>query len=110
MATLASRLKAERKRLGLTQSQLAAFGGVTSNAQLHYENGDRIPRGDYLAALSGCNVDLLYLVTGKKTPIEISGLSGAEDKIIVALRTLNEREHNAIMVIMLYLSSPRMSR
>ncbi|MEB0149042.1 helix-turn-helix transcriptional regulator [Pseudomonas sp. CCC2.2] len=110
MPTLAFRLKLERKRLGFTQSQLAVAGGVTTNAQLHYENGDRIPRGDYLAALAGSNIDLLYVVTGNRTPIQASGLSEVEDEVIAALRMLGEKEFDVIMVIMSRLSIPRMSR
>ncbi|MGV8861064.1 MAG: helix-turn-helix domain-containing protein [Pseudomonas sp.] len=106
MPTLASRLRSERKRLGLTQSQLADLGGVEANAQAHYEKGFRIPRADYLAALAGYGLDLLYVVTGNKTPIETVALSEMEYTGLMAFRMLGEKEQNAIIVIMLALTPP----
>ena len=59
------RLREERKRLGLTQSQLAEHGGVSLSSQKLYEKG-RSPACAYLAVLDGIGVDVLYVLTGRR--------------------------------------------
>jgi transcriptional regulator with XRE-family HTH domain len=64
---LGNRLKAERKRLGLSQEALGARGGVATNAQGNYEGDKRTPDANYLAGVSAAGVDVLYVLTGQKT-------------------------------------------
>ncbi|MCS3468693.1 transcriptional regulator with XRE-family HTH domain [Pseudomonas sp. JUb42] len=63
MKELGTRLRAERKRLGLSQQALGAMGGVAANAQGKYESGERLPKADYLVALARGGVDVLYVLT-----------------------------------------------
>lgn len=63
---IGSRLRSERRRLGLTQARLAALGGVQPNAQGRYESGIRVPRADYLASVARIGIDVLYVVTGQR--------------------------------------------
>lgn len=64
METFGSRLKTERKRLGLTQAQLGKIGGVATNAQGHYESGSRYPRADYLGYVAKSGIDIVFVITG----------------------------------------------
>ncbi len=96
MKDLGSRLKEERKSLGLSQQEFGAIGGVEANAQGKYESGERIPRSDYLAALGKKGVDILYVVTGKRTPMSTDTLNEAERDIITHYRALNEDDQEAI--------------
>ncbi|WP_282395759.1 helix-turn-helix transcriptional regulator [Pseudomonas sp. PS01298] len=64
MKEITQRLREERLRLGLTQSELAAFGGVKVNAQNVYERGIRVPNAIYLANIAKAGVDVLYVLTG----------------------------------------------
>ena len=57
-------LKEERARLRLSQSELAAAGGVTSKTQGNYESGLRSPDAAYLAAVAHQGVDVMYVITG----------------------------------------------
>lgn len=66
--TFGERLKAERKRIGATQAVFGQLGGVTKLTQLNYEKGQRAPDAAYLAALAEQGVDVLYVVTGERTP------------------------------------------
>lgn len=61
MELLGTRLRNERKRLGLTQLAFAKIAGVEPNAQSHYEKGLRLPKADYLQRVCDAGVDLLYL-------------------------------------------------
>ena len=64
MEPLGSRLRKERKRLGLTQIAFARIGGVEPNAQSHYESGHRSPKADYLQRVCDAGVDMHYLFSG----------------------------------------------
>jgi len=96
MKDLGSRLKEERKRLGLSQQEFGTIGGVEANAQGKYESGERIPRSDYLAALEKKGVDVLYVVSGKRTPMTVDSLNEAERAIITHYRALSEDDQDAI--------------
>lgn len=64
-----ARLREERERLGLTQQALGEAAGVTNITQSNYEAGRRSPAADYLAAAAAAGVDVLYVVTGVRTPV-----------------------------------------
>ena len=65
---IGQRLRSERVRLGLTQEELGAHGGVRKLAQMNYELGKRSPDACYLAGAHLAGVDINYVVTGKPTP------------------------------------------
>lgn len=88
MTGIGPRLREERERLQLTQREFGQVGGVEPNAQGKYENGERSPRADYLAAISTIGVDVLYVVLGQKTPLAEHALSGGEEKVLETYRTL----------------------
>ncbi|HEX8542681.1 MAG TPA: helix-turn-helix transcriptional regulator [Pseudomonas sp.] len=94
---IGQRLKHERKRLGFTQAQFAALGGVAPNAQVNYERGERQPRADYLAGLASSGVDVLYIVTGVIMPA--APLVDKEAELISCMRALQPREWKAISIL-----------
>ncbi|UZJ58644.1 transcriptional regulator [Pseudomonas sp. KU26590] len=96
MKDLGSRLKEERKRLGLSQQDFGSIGGVEANAQGKYESGERIPRSDYLAALGKKGIDVMYVLSGERTPIATDTLSEAERAVITHYRALSEDDREAI--------------
>jgi len=65
--SIGSRLREERKRLGLTQESLGQIGGVRKQAQLLYEKDSFVPDANYLAAIAATGVDVLYVLTGKRS-------------------------------------------
>jgi transcriptional regulator with XRE-family HTH domain len=96
MKDLGSRLKEERKRLGLSQQDFGSIGGVEANAQGKYESGERIPRSDYLAALGKKGIDVMYVLSGERTPIATDTLNAAERAVITHYRALSEDDREAI--------------
>lgn len=66
MVSFCERLRAERTRLGLNQTDFAALAGVTKKTQMLYEAGDRAPDTHYLTAVTQAGVDMYYLITGQK--------------------------------------------
>ena len=83
MSEFSDRLREERKRLSLTQADMAAAGGVKPNAQVHYESGDRAPTSDYLNRLVGAGIDVPFLFTGRRS---LTGAAPAPDSDADAVR------------------------
>lgn len=61
----AERLVLERKRLGLTATDVWKTTGVHRNSQSYYENGKQEPSIQYLQQLFEMGFDVQYLVTGQ---------------------------------------------
>lgn len=59
-----SRLRQERKRVGLTQVQVATAVGISPPTQVGYELGSRTPDINYLTDVEQLGVDGRYVRTG----------------------------------------------
>jgi transcriptional regulator with XRE-family HTH domain len=62
-----ARLKEERKRLGLKQAEFAALVGTDVPKQSLYENDKRELRAAYLSRIAAAEVDVLYVITGRRS-------------------------------------------
>lgn len=82
MSGIGERLREERERIGLSQGAFGEIGGVKANAQGNYEKGDRYPDAAYLACLSARGIDVLYVVTGERTPMPADCLSAEEAEFL----------------------------
>lgn len=87
---IGERLKEERERIGLNQTEFAAKAGASKNSQYNYEKGERSPDAAYLAAADEMGVDVLYVVTGRRTPEASSSFNGAEIALVEHYRQLPE--------------------
>lgn len=63
----AERLKEERTRLEMSQTDFAKSCGIKRNAQIKYEKSERNPDSDYLEKAHKIGVDVSYLITGTRT-------------------------------------------
>ena len=72
------RLKAERKRLDLTQQAMAEACGVSKRQQLYYE-ADQWPGGAYLAQAAKLGVDVGFVLTGAR-----AAAGSPEEALLVA--------------------------
>lgn len=63
-ATVGGRLRQERKRIGMTQEELASALGVHRLTQINYELGRTEPDAAYIAALREAGIDGAYVLTG----------------------------------------------
>lgn len=61
-------LRAERERLGLTQTAMSKAAGVAFRTYCDYEAGKSEPKASTLVALKEFGVDALYVLTGQRTP------------------------------------------
>ncbi|AHF77588.1 Putative prophage transcriptional regulator [Sodalis praecaptivus] len=85
------RLKEERERLKLSQEAFGNIGGVKKLAQHKYEKDERAPDSNYLAALSLAGVDILYVLTGRRSPPpgEVFAESEEEKKLLENYRAID---------------------
>jgi transcriptional regulator with XRE-family HTH domain len=73
-----SRLAEERKRLGLKQAEFAGRVGTDVPKQSLYENDRRELRAEYLARLVEAEVDVVYVLTGRRSEAEWLGEEASE--------------------------------
>lgn len=100
--SLFSRIKAERKRLKLTQKRMAELGGVGLRAQQHYEKGTNKPGIEYLESLDNSDeidFDSSYILTGERKPDpELVGLPAVQKGVEVSIRVI-EAVHDLGMTL-----------
>ncbi|WP_426124642.1 helix-turn-helix domain-containing protein [Pseudomonas sp. PSPC2-3] len=94
--TISVRLKEERLRLKLSQTDLGAAGGVGKTTQINYEKGAGSPDATYLAAVAEKGVDIFYVVTGQRLSLEDRTLSTDEMEMVEIVRSLNEDDKGAV--------------
>ena len=93
---IGDRLKEERIRLGLNQAEFGAVAGVTKTTQFNYEKGARSPDSAYLAAIAATGVDVLYVLTGQRTPEPEAALEMREKAVLDNYRALPEEDKAAV--------------
>ena len=83
MNKFCDRLREERERLGLNQTDFAELGGVKKLAQFNYEKGERYPDAGYLMAVAASGVDTQYLLSGERHVNEspIDGIKQAAESV-----------------------------
>ena len=65
--TIGHRLRVERNRLGLNQTDFAGLAGTTKKTQIDYEKDVSSPAGKYLAAIAEAGADVQYIVSGVRS-------------------------------------------
>lgn len=66
MVSFGERLREERVRAGLSQTEFGELAGVTKKTQMLYEADERVPDARYLIAANGAHVDVQYILTGER--------------------------------------------
>lgn len=91
------RLKQERRRLRMNQTEFASAGGVQKQAQFTYEKGLRYPDASYLARIAEVGVDVLYLLTGRTSDPATLVLDPDEERLLAGYRELKAREKRGVL-------------
>lgn len=99
MDTFPDRLKQERRRLRMSQAELASAGGVQKHAQLNYEKGLRSPDTSYLVGIAEAGVDVLYLLTGRTSDPATLALDPDEERLLAGYRELKLREKRGVLAL-----------
>lgn len=89
--SIAARIKEARKRMSLTQEELANIIGVTKGAIANYENGVSTPKLDIMFSLMrALEIDANYLFD--YVPVGALKLSDHELNLIIAYRSHPEMQ------------------
>ncbi|EFN8408668.1 transcriptional regulator [Escherichia coli] len=91
---IGTRLREERKRLGLSQAAMAEVAGIRKQTQLKYEKGDSFPDAAYLATLSRFGLDVQYVVLGVHSP---ETYNNDEQELITRFRAASLDVKNAVI-------------
>lgn len=73
-SSFGDRIRAERRRLGLSQEELAEQLGVSRSSVAYYEADRTVPDLDFLAHADTVGMDVLYVVFGRHST-EQAGLA-----------------------------------
>ena len=95
--TIGERLKEERSRLGLSQTDLGAAGGVGKTTQINYEKGSGSPDAKFLAAVADLGVDVLYVVTGERKPRPSDSITADEAGLLGYYRSMSESDRQTMV-------------
>lgn len=82
------RLREERERLGLNQTDFGALLGVSRGTQKNYELGANSLDLRYVSALVEHKVDAGYVLSGHRSPPPGQGLAPAEADLVEQFRRL----------------------
>ncbi|MDL5599337.1 helix-turn-helix transcriptional regulator [Bacillus subtilis] len=94
---IGDRLKEERERLGLNQTEFAAKAGASKNSQYNYEKGERSPDATYLAAVSEQGVDVLYVVTGERKPTPAESINADAAKFLEFYQHVTDLDREVLL-------------
>ena len=95
------RLRETRLLTAFNQQEFAALGGVKKNSQVSYEAGKTAPTVEYLYRLAGHDIDIGYLLTGRRD----DGSQGDEERRLIDMfGKLGAREREAISTMLAILT------
>lgn len=97
MSTISNRLREERQRLGLNQTEFAELAGVQKRAQVNYEAGERAPDTNYLAAIAAAGADVRYILTGSREGPAPLVLSAEEQTMLDYFRDASREVRRAAL-------------
>lgn len=100
------RLRGERDRLGLNQTDFGVAAGVSRGTQKAYELESSSPDIRYLSALQGLGVDVCYVLTGGRAEADAEGLSADEAQLLEHYRLLSSAVKASLVQLATTLANP----
>lgn len=94
--TIGSRLKDERARLRMSQTDFASAAGVSKNTQINYEKDERSPDAAYLVAVAAVGVDVNFVLFGKPMPVADESLNQAEAEVLGYYRGMSDYNKESV--------------
>lgn len=106
MNTFFDRLREERQRLGLNQTEFAELAGVLKGAQVNYEAGKRAPDSNYMTAIAAAGADVLYILTGDRNAPPPLVLTAEEKTMLDYFREASKEVRRAALGALLGAAGP----
>ncbi len=92
-------LQQERKRLGLGQSQVSEFVGITVPTLSNYEKGKRQPDLDVLMKMRELGYDMKYVMTGER---DSNHLTAEEAFLLEKFRQADQNKRNSALAVLMF--------
>jgi transcriptional regulator with XRE-family HTH domain len=91
---IGTRLQEERKKIGLSQTELADLAGIGKMTQFQYEKGTNLPTLKYISSIIPAGIDIQYVLFGVRTnSIDVQDWQKKEiEKKALSLLAKNEAE------------------
>lgn len=86
------RLREERERLGLNQTDFGVSAGVSRGTQKAYELESSSPDIRYLSGLQALGVDVHYVLTGSRVDTDLAKLSEVETVVLGHMRDMSDSD------------------
>jgi transcriptional regulator with XRE-family HTH domain len=96
LSGVGERLREERDRLGMNQTDFGIAAAVSRGTQKAYELESSSPDVRYLAAVQGLGVDVHFVLTGSRHSIDAANLSPEESSVLEQFRSLPEQDRTAV--------------
>lgn len=88
---IGERLREERMRVQVSQVDFADACRSSRNALMQWERGEATPNAAVLALMAGLGIDVLYVVTGRRSGASDDTLAPAEKELLSAWRQANAK-------------------
>ncbi|GLH44491.1 transcriptional regulator [Pseudomonas atacamensis] len=90
------RLREERERLGMSQTDFGVLLGVSRGTQKNYELGASSLDLRYVTALEEKGVDAAYVLTGRRSTPLGQLFTSTEEHLIMQFRSISDDDQKAI--------------
>lgn len=94
MSTIGERLRLERERLGLNQTELGERCGVQKRSQINYEKDERSPDALYLVRLGAAGADVGYVLFGRMSE---AAVQADEQRLLTLYRLAGSEVRRAVL-------------
>ncbi|WOD12772.1 helix-turn-helix transcriptional regulator [Pseudomonas sp. NyZ704] len=92
---IGARLQLERQRVGLTQGEFAEKIGIAKRTLAGYEGGTSDIGASVLEVARGLGVDVLFVVSGVRTPTPETTLSEHEAQLVEDFRKMRSADQGS---------------
>nr|WP_177409208.1 MULTISPECIES: helix-turn-helix transcriptional regulator [unclassified Pseudomonas] len=90
------RLRDERERLGMNQTDFGSAVGVSRGTQKAYELESSSPDLRYLLGLQALDVDVHYILTGYRAGADLGNLSEVENVVLGHMREMSDSDRSTL--------------
>ncbi|MFS4552069.1 helix-turn-helix domain-containing protein [Comamonas resistens] len=101
---LAQRLREERKRLKLSQDEMAALGGVKPRTYQDWERGIASANAEFLATAELSGMDAAYVLTGRRAAP--TNMSAEQMVLLASFASSDEFGRSALLAVASLASRP----
>lgn len=96
---ISARLKEERERLRLSQTEMAELGGTKMRTYQDWERGLSGVSAEFLASVVEDGLDALYVLTGVRSPLSSETLSADESRLISDYRKIVAEHQRTLLAV-----------